>query len=105
MTTELFYKWLPLAVAVAQILFLPIAVVVLKDQVEKVLMNSAVLDNRINDAVREHNDNIYSHPALADLKKLEDNIENLTREVAALGLKIERLTPRRSTDRPALDMG
>ena len=98
MTLDNIYHWIPLVVAMVQVLFLPIVIVVLKDQVEKVLMNSTVLDSRISTALAKHNDNIYSHPALADLKKLEDNITNLTAEVRELGLKIERLTPRRVTD-------
>jgi hypothetical protein len=99
-----FFRWAPIIVAAVQLLFLPVVVVMLKDQIEKVMMGSKVLDSRIAFALKEHNDNIYSHPALADLKKLEDNIEGLTSEVRDLGIKIERLSPRRRGDRP-LDIG
>lgn len=98
--TDNFFRWTPIVVAAIQLLLLPIVIVVLKDQVEKILVNSSVLDARIAIAITKHNDNIYSHPALADLKKLEDNIENLTSEVQSLGIKIERLTPRRRGDAP-----
>lgn len=98
MTTDSFFKWAPVVVAAIQLLFLPIIVVLLRDQVEKIIQNSSVFDARVTLAIKKHNDDIYSHPALADLKKLEDNIADLTEEVKSLGLKIERLTPRRSTD-------
>lgn len=100
MNADTFFKWTPIVVATIQLLFLPVVVVVLKDQVEKVIMTSAVFDERVSRAIAKHNDNIYSHPALADLKKLEDNIEGLTSEVRDLGIKIERLTPRRRDDAP-----
>lgn len=94
--SDQFFKWTPIAVAAIQLLFLPVVVVMLKEQIEKVMMASKVLDARILAALKEHNDNIYSHPALADLKQLEDNISALTHEVNSLGLKIERITPRRT---------
>jgi hypothetical protein len=99
---DTFFKWAPIVVAAIQLLFLPIVIIVLKDQVEKILVNSSVLDGRVAAAIARHNSDIYSHPALADLKKLEDNIEGLTVEVKDLGLKIERLTPRRRGDAPLL---
>lgn len=101
--TDTFFKWTPIVVAAIQLLFLPIVVILLKDQIEKVIVSSAVLDSRIRVALNEHNNDVYSHPALADLKKLEDNIEGLAGEVRDLGIKIERLTPRRHTDRPLIE--
>ena len=102
--TDSFFKWAPIVVAGIQLLFLPVVVVMLKDQIEKVLMGPTVLDARLAAAIAKHNADIYSHPALADLKQLEDNISGLTSEVRDLGIKIERLTPRRRGDRP-LDIG
>lgn len=100
--SDAFFRWTPLVVAAIQLLFLPVVVVLLKDQIEKVMVSSAVLDARIRIAVKDHNDNIYSHPALADLKLLEENISVLTGEVRDLGIKIERLTPRRRGDAPLM---
>lgn len=90
-----FFRWFPIIIACTQLVFLPIVAVVLKNQVEKVMEHSAVLDGRIAEKIKEHNANLYAHPALADLKKLENNIETLSTEVRSLGLKIERITPRR----------
>lgn len=98
-----FFRWTPIIVAAVQLLFLPIVVILLKDQIERVMVSSAVLDSRIRLALKTHNDDIYSHPALADLKKLEDNITALTDEVKELGIKIERLTPRRRGDVPVIE--
>ncbi len=96
--TDTFFRWFPIAVAVVQLVFLPVLVVVLKDQIEKVLQHSSVLDAMISVQIKKHDENLYAHPALADLRKLEDNITNLSNEVRELGLKIERLTPRRRSD-------
>jgi hypothetical protein len=99
---DIFFKWAPIGMTVIQLLFLPFVIIVLKDQVEKILVSSSVLDSRVAAAIARHNSDIYSHPALADLKQLEDNIGELTTEVRDLGLKIERLTPRRRGDAPML---
>jgi hypothetical protein len=99
-TTDQFFKWAPLVLTGIQILLLPVILIVLRNQIEKVLVDSTVLDNRIRRALSEHNSDIYSHPALADLKVLEGNILKLTDQVRDLVIKIERITPRRRTDGP-----
>lgn len=95
MSTETFRAWFPVLAGAVQIVFLPVVLILLRYWIEKVMQGSPVLDAKIDSGIRRHNDNIYSHPALADLKKLEGNIDRLTTEVTSLGIKIERLTPRR----------
>lgn len=77
-------KWFPAAVAVLQIAVLPLLII--------------ALDSKIDTRIDKHNDNLYAHPSLNDLKKLEAKIEQLSAAVANLQLAIERLTPRRRDD-------
>jgi hypothetical protein len=84
--SEPFFRWFPIVVATLQLVVLPLLIIALY----------YVIDARID----RHNANLYAHPALNDLKKLERKIEELSLAVNNLQLAIERLTPRRSTDRP-----
>lgn len=81
---EVWFRWFPVVLACAQLLFLPIFV----------LAFNAQIDTRID----RHNANLYAHPALNDLKKLDEKIEELSKQVGNLRIAIERLTPRRMTD-------
>lgn len=85
MTAEFVVKWFPLIVSVLQLAFLPLVVIALNAQIDA--------------RIERHNDNLYAHPSLNDLQKLESKIEALAKAVSLLQLAIERLTPRRKDDR------
>jgi hypothetical protein len=84
MTGELALRWFPAAVALLQLIILPLLIIALNSQI----------DSRI----RSHNLDLYAHPSLNDLKKLEEKIEDLSVAVKLLEVTIARLTPRRSHD-------
>lgn len=84
MSPDVFFRWFPMIVATTQLVLLPLLLIALNSQI----------DARIT----RHNDNLYAHPALSDLKKLDLRIEELARAVAGLQLSIERITPRRRDD-------
>ncbi len=81
---DLLLRWFPAAVAVLQVAILPLLII--------------ALDSKIDTRIDRHNANLYAHPALNDLQKLEAKIEQLSAAVAGLQLAIERLTPRRRDD-------
>ena len=70
--------------AVLQIAILPLLII--------------ALDSKIDTRIDRHNANLYAHPALNDLQKLENKIEQLSAAVKGLELAIERITPRRRED-------
>lgn len=82
--SEILLRWFPAGVAALQIIILPLIIV--------------ALDSKIDTRIDRHNANLYAHPALNDLQKLESKIEQLSSAVASLQLAIERLTPRRHDD-------
>lgn len=82
--SETLLKWFPAVVAVLQIAVLPLLII--------------ALDSKIDTRIDRHNANLYAHPALNDLQKLEAKIEQLSSAVAMLQLAIERITPRRKDD-------
>lgn len=84
MNGDSIFRWFPVIVAVLQLVFLPLVLISLNAQI----------DNRIG----RHNDNLYAHPSLNDLRKLEEKIEYLAEAVNRLELRIAGLVPRRSTD-------
>ena len=77
MQNDALFRWFPVATAIIQIIFLPIIMVALNAQI----------DGR----VQRHNDNLYAHPALNDLKQLESKIEMLSNNVLELKIAIARL--------------
>ena len=81
MSAESFLRWFPVAVTVLQLLILPLLVIALNSQIDR--------------RIERHNDNLYAHPALKDLKELEGKIDKLGTAVAELRLAIERISPRR----------
>ena len=78
MTTDVWLKWVPLVVAVLQIVFLPLIMIALY----------SIIDSRID----RHNSDLYAHPALSDLKKLEEKIEGLASAVKGLEIAIAKWT-------------
>ena len=82
---DMLLRWTPLVIAALQLVLLPLIIIAINAQI----------DGRIE----HHNDNLYAHPALNDLKKLEDKIEDLSKAVSHLQVAIERITPRRREDR------
>lgn len=84
MNGDSLFKWFPVIVAILQLIFLPLVLISLNAQI----------DGRIG----RHNDNLYAHPSLSHLDKLEEKIEDLASAVNRLELRLAGLTPRRSTD-------
>jgi hypothetical protein len=76
--SDAFFRWFPPVVAILQLVVLPLLIIALY----------YVIDQRI----AAHNNNLYAHPALNDLKKLEQEIKELSKAIARLELAFAKFT-------------
>ncbi len=82
MTGDVFLRWFPVVTAGVTLLFLPVFVLAFNAQIDR--------------RVEIHNANLYAHPALNDLKKLESEIKDLSRAIARLELAFARFVTKQS---------